>query len=84
MKNFKLTVFIIVLIIIFGGFGLFYYLTRPSQSEINSAKTSVVIVPTDILSSSTLNQLNNFKQNGSLPISIGAQEKGRSNPFASY
>jgi len=84
MKNSKFLAIIIVLIILIGCFGLFYGLTRPSKEEVDAARSKVIVVPADILSDSIINQLDNFKQNGTLPINIGAQEKGRDNPFASF
>jgi len=83
-KSVKTIIIIFVLILVLAGLWYIYNSTRPTQEEINNSSANITVVPTDVLSGSLINQLNNHKENGTLPISIGAGEKGRDNPFASF
>ena len=83
-RNFKPIIYIIVLIIIILTGWYVYNSTKPNKTEVEAAKASVLVVPSDILSSPTIKDLDNFNQNGSLPIIVSSSMKGRSNPFANY
>jgi len=83
-KNYRNLITILALIILGAGFCYIYFSTRPKTEEINTQKTPVLIVPSDILSDSVAQELSKFSQNGTLPITINPAEKGKDNPFANY
>ncbi len=84
-KNSKLITTISVLIIVLVGGWYVYSKTRPTQQEINVQKEQILIVPSDILPDSAIeSQLKQLKQNGTLPITVSSNEKGRDNPFANF
>lgn len=83
-RNFKPIIYIIVIVIILASVWYVYNSTKPKKNEIEAAKPQVLVVSSDILSSPTIKELNNFVQNGSLPIIVSSSMKGRSNPFANY
>jgi len=83
-KSMKTIITIVVLIILIGGGWFFYSKVRPTEEEIAGVSNKVLVVPTDILSNSTIDNLKNFRQNGTLPITVTPEEKGRDNPFASF
>lgn len=75
---------VVILIILLAGGWYIYSGTRPSKQQIEDQKTKVLVVPKDILSDSIVSQLKSFKQNGTLPIIVSPDEKGRDNPFAVF
>ena len=84
-KNSKLIVTILVLVIAIVGGWYVYTKTRPTQQQINLQKEQILVVPSDILTDSEIQaQLKQFKQNGTLPITVSSNEKGRDNPFANF
>ena len=84
-KNSKLITTILVLIVFLISGWYVYSKTRPTQQQINSQKEQILVVPSDILPNSAIEaQLKQFRQNGTLPITVSSSEKGRDNPFANF
>ncbi len=73
--------FLILIIIMAGTIWYVIYLSRASEAEISKQETRVETVQTDIVDENILQQLNNLKQNGDLPVTVSPEELGKVSPF---
>ena len=75
---------IIVVVLILGGllYGGYYIYqnTKVNSQEIDSQVGTVIVVPSDILDNKSINQIDKYTINGSLPIKV--DNAGKPNPFA--
>ncbi|MFH1749780.1 MAG: hypothetical protein ABH837_02725 [bacterium] len=73
---------ILILILLMAG-TIWYviYLGTASESEISAKEVVVESVDTNIVDQNVLNQLDDLKPNGKLPVTVSPEEIGKNSPF---
>lgn len=83
-KSAKIILVILVLIVVGITVWYLYNKTVPSESQIESKSEPVIVVEDTILESENVKQLDDLKQNGTLPIIVTDRDRKKNNPFSSF
>lgn len=84
MSRGNVLLYFLLIILIIGGLGWYLYKSIfPTQSDVESKKPQIIIIPPDILSNNAdlFQKLSGFSSNGNFPIQIDKGGLGKTDPF---